>query len=420
MLITRMHLPRRTVLKALGVTVGLPLLDAMIPAATALAKTAAAPQPRMTFVYFPHGAVMDQWTPRTEGPDFELPPILAPLAPFQKQLTVITGCENKAVAGTALHATTPGTWLSCVAPRVGHDPCGGITVDQVAAAKIGCDTPLRSIEVGTEEQGGEGSSDRKYGAAYGKTISFRTPTTPLPMEHDPRRLFQLLVGQSTASAVAVAERSVLDLIRRPAADLGRALGRHDRAMLDDYLLAVREIERRVHSYCPTDPFHAHMGLMFDLIALAYQANLTRVCTYMMAAEVSTRSHLSLGIEADIHSLSHHQNNPQKLARLARVQSFHTRIFASFVRQLARMPDGDGSMLDHSIILYGSNMSNSYLHDHVSLPLALVGGGCGKLTGNQHLRCAERTPLANLHLTLLNRAGVPAGAFADSTGELAPI
>jgi hypothetical protein len=419
MFITKIHLPRRTVLKALGVTVGLPLLDAMIPAATALATTVAAPRPRMTFVYFPHGAVMDQWTPRTEGPDFELPPILAPLAPFQKQLTVVSGCENQAVAGTALHATTPGTWLSCVVPRVGHDPCAGVTVDQVAAEKIGYDTPLRSLEVGTEEQGGEGSWDRKYGAGYGKTISFRTPTTPLPTEHDPHRLFQLLVGQSAALA-AVPERSVLDLVRRPAADLRRGLGRHDRAMLDDYLLGVREIERRVQSYRPTDPFHEHIELMFDLIVLAYQANLTRVATFMMAAEVSTRSHPALGIDADIHSLSHHQNNPEKLARLAQVQAFHTRLFAGFVRRLAQMPDGDGSMLDHSIVLYGSNMGNSYLHDHVSLPLAVVGAGCGKLTGNQHLRCAQRTPLANLHLTLLNRAGIPTASFADSTGELAKI
>jgi hypothetical protein len=349
-----------------------------------------------------------------------LPPILAPLAPFQKQLTVVTGCENKAVAGTALHATTPGTWLSCAVPRAGYDPCGGITVDQIAAEKIGYDTPLRSIEVGTEEQGGEGSWDRKYGAGYGKTISFRTPATPLPMEHDPRRLFQLLIGRSATPAAAATERSVLDLLRRPAADLGRGLGCHDRAKLDDYLLGMRAIERRVQNYRPTDPFHEHIELMFDLIALACQANLTRVVTYMMAAEVSMRSHPSLGIDADIHSLSHHQNNPEKIARLSRVQAFHTRIFASFVQKLARMPDGDGSMLDHSLILYGSNMGNSYLHDHVSLPLAVVGGGCGKLAGNQHLRCPQRTPLANLHLTLLNRAGIPTESFADSSGELTQI
>jgi hypothetical protein len=439
MFISKIHLPRRTVLKALGATVGLPLLDAMIPAATALAQTAAAPKPSMTFVYFPHGAVMDKWTPTKEGADFELPPILAPLAPFQKQLTVLSGLENKSAVATPVHAITPGTWLSCMPPRISHDPFGGITIDQIAAQKIGQETQLPSIEVATEEQGGEGSCDRNYGCSYGKTISFRTPSTPLPMEHNPRKLFQQLFGQGDTAAERVAlnreDQSVLDLVRRDAADLSRSLGARDRALLDDYLSTVREIERRVQKHSqatasdtklPDAPagiptgFDEHIQLMFDLIALAYQANLTRVSTFMMAAEVSNQPYSFMGIPDAFHPLSHHQNNPAKMERLSKVQIYHTQVFAKFVKKLAQMPDGDGSMLDHSLILYGSNMSNSNLHDHFPLPITIVGGGCGRLKGNQHLRYPDRTPIANLHVALLNRAGIPTKAFGDSTGEFSEI
>jgi hypothetical protein len=439
MFISKIHLPRRTVLKALGATVGLPLLDAMIPAATALAQTAAAPKPSMTFVYFPHGAVMDKWTPTKEGADFELPPILAPLAPFRKALTVVSGLENKSAVATPVHAITPGTWLSCMPPRISHDPFGGITIDQIAAQKIGQETQLPSIEVATEEQGGEGSCDRNYGCSYGKTISFRTPSSPLPMEHNPRKLFQQLFVQGDTAAERVAlnreDQSVLDLVRRDAADLSRSLGARDLALLDDYLSTVREIERRVQKHSqatasatklPDAPagiptgFDEHIQLMFDLIALAYQANLTRVSTFMMAAEVSNQPYSFIGIPDAFHPLSHHQNNAAKLERLSKVQIYHTQVFAKFVKKLAQMPDGDGSMLDHSLILYGSNMSNSNLHDHFPLPITIVGGGCGRLKGNQHLRYPDRTPIANLHVALLNKAGIPTKAFGDSTGEFSEI
>jgi hypothetical protein len=384
MFLSKVHLSRRTVLKGLGVSVGLPLLDAMIPAATALARTAAAPKPCMSFVYFPHGAVMDQWTPKKAGADFDLPPILAPLAPFQRQLTVISGLENKSAAASPVHATTPNTWLSCV------HPTSGMTVDQVAAQKIGLHTRLPSIEVGTEEQGEEG------------TIS-------LPLEHDPRKLFRRLFGRG--------DQSVLDAVCRDAADLSRTLGPRDRALLADYLSEVREIERRVHRQ---GAFDERMQLMFDLIALTYQANLARVSTYMMAAEVSNQPYPFIGVPGAFHSLSHHQNNPAKMERLSKVQVCHTELLAKFIDKLARMPDGDGSMLDHSFILYGSNMSNSQLHDHFPLPTAVIGGGCGRLQGNQHLRHADRTPIANLHVALLNKVGIPTGSFGDSTGELAEI
>ncbi len=439
MLIFKKHLSRRTVLRGMGASVALPLLDAMVPAATAIAKTAAAAKPRMAFIYFPHGAVMDKWTPKKEGADFDFPEILAPLAPFQKQLTVVSGLENKSAIAAPVHAITPGTWLSCVPPRISHDPYGGITLDQVVARHIGQDTPLPSLEIATEEQGGEGSCDRNYGCSYGKTISFRDPSTPLPMEYNPRKLFRQLFGQGdTAEERAQLERenvSVIDLVRRDAADLERTLGPRDRATLDDYLATVREIERRVQKLASRDlsgvklpdapagipnRFDEHMGLMYDMLALAFQANLTRVATYMIAAEVSNQPYTFIGISDAFHPLSHHQNNPQKMARLAKVQTYNTQIFANFVKKLAEMPDGEGSMLDHSIILFGSNMSNSNLHDHFPLPSAIVGGGCGKIKGNQHLRYPDRTPIANMHVALMDRAGVPLASFGDSTGALAEI
>jgi Protein of unknown function (DUF1552) len=439
MYITRKHLSRRTVLKGTGAAVALPLLDAMIPAATALAATAAAPRPRMAFIYFPHGAVMDQWTPKKEGADFDLPPIIASLKPFQRQLTVISGLENKAAIAAPVHAITPGTWLSCIPPRISHDPYGGTTIDQIAAKHIGQSTPLPSIEVGTEERGGEGSCDRNYGCSYGKTIAFRDPATPLPMEHNPRKLFQQLFGAGDTAAerdlLAREDRSLLDLVARDAADLKRQLGARDRAMVDDYLATVREIERRVQQLSSRDlsgvslpdapsgipsRFDEQIRLMFDMIALAFQANLTRVATFMMAAEVSNQPYNFIGISDAFHPLSHHANNAQKIERLARVQAWNTGEFARFVKKLQSLPDGEGSMLDNSFILFGSNMSDSNLHNHYPLPTAVLGGGMGRLKGNQHLRYAEKTPLANLHLTLLDRIGVPMEKLGDSSMKFAEV
>lgn len=433
MFITKKHLSRRTLLKGAGYAVSLPLLDAMIPAATALANTAAARKVRVAFVYFPHGAVMDQWTPKKEGPDFDLPPIIEPLKPFQDQLTVISGMENKSAIAAPVHAITPGTWLSCVPPRISHDPYGGITVDQVLAKQIGQDTPLPSLEVSTEERGGEGSCDRNYGCSYGKTISFRDPTTPLPMEHNPRKLFQQLFGAGDTAdervQLARESRSILDLVSREAADLRKSLGARDRASLDNYLTTVREIERRVQQLenrdmstveLPDAPsgipsrFDEHIRLMFDLIALAYQANLTRVVSFMMAAEVSNQPYNFMGVPDAFHPLSHHANNPGKLATLARVQAWNTGEFAKFVAKLKSLPDGEGNMLDNSILVFGSNMSDSNAHNHFPLPMAIVGGGAGRIKGNRHLRYPDKTPIANMHLTILDRLGVPMETFGDST------
>ena len=439
MFITKKHLTRRTVLRGMGASVGLPFLSAMVPAGVALAKTAAAPKPRMAFIYFPHGAVMDKWTPKTEGVLGDLPPILKPLDPYKKYLTVISGLENKSAVAAPVHAITPGTWLSCVPPRISHEPYGGVTIDQIAAKHISQETSLPSLEIGTEEQGGEGSCDRNYGCSYGKTISFRDPSTPLPMEHNPRKLFQQLFGAGdTVEERALLSKesvSVIDLVRADAQDLSKTLGAADRATLDDYLGTVREIERRVQKIASRDlsavklpdapagipsNFDEHMALMFDMMALAFQANLTRVVSFMMAAEVSNQPYNFIGISDAFHPLSHHQNNPQKLDRLAKVQTYHTQVLAKFIKKMSETPDGEGTMLDNSIVLFGSNMSNSNLHDHFPLPTAILGGGCGKVKGNQHLRYPDRTPIANMHVALLNRVGINTEKFGDSTGQFTEI
>jgi hypothetical protein len=433
MLISKIHLPRRTVLKALGATVGLPLLDAMIPAGTALARTAAVARPYMGFIYFPHGAVMDQWTPRNDGVGPDLPPILAPLACVRQQLTIVSGLENKSASAPPVHAITPATWLSCTAPQVGTNAGAGVTIDQLAASKLSQDTRCASIQVATEAQGGEGSSDATYGSTYAKTISIKAPSTPLPMEHDPRKVFRQLFGPEEVTddpnghAVFTRRGSVLDLVRQDAADLSRRLGARDQAVLEDYFANLRGIERRVQAYTPSlsrasqygppTPFNDRMQLMFDLIALAYEANVTRVASFMMAAEVSNQPYDFIGVPDSFHALSHHGNSAAKLDKLAQVQAYNTAMFAKFVNKLATTRDGEGSILDHSLIVYGSNMSDSNIHDHSDLPLALVGGACGRLTGNRHVRCPEHAPLANLHVALLNKVGIPTATFADSTGEL---
>jgi hypothetical protein len=436
MFLTGKHLSRRTVLRGVGATIALPLLDAMVPAGIARAATPKAPH--LAFVYFPHGAIMSKWTPAAEGKAFEMPQLLAPLAAYKDKLTIVSGLENKHASGPT-HAITPGTWLSGVSPRISHDPYGGVTADQIAAQHIGQDTALPSLEVSTEEAVGGGACDRNYGCSYGATIAFRTPTTPLPMEFNPRKLFQRLFGQGDTpeerKLLAAQYSSVLDVITQKAGALKKSVGPSDRVMLDDYLESVREIERRVqkmeandlsHIKLPDAPvgiptsFDEQINLMFDTVALAWQANLTRIATFMMAAEVSNMTYNHINVPDAFHALSHHQNNGPKLERLARVQTYHTQAFARFVKKLAEMPDGDGSMLDHSILVYGSNMSNSNAHDHFPLPMALIGGGNGKLKGGQHLRYPDRTPVANLMLTVLNRAGVPLESLGDSTGAFSEV
>jgi hypothetical protein len=437
MLITKKHLDRRTFLRGMGATVALPLLDAMIPARTALEATAARPVTRVAFVYFPHGAIMHAWTPATEGRYVELGRILEPLTPFAHRLTVVSGLENRHAYGP-VHAITPGTWLSGASPRDCGEAGRGTTADQIAADHLGRDTLLPSIEVATEEpkEIGTGAWEGNCGKGYGATISFRAASVPLTMEVSPRLVFDRLFARGAAAGGRTAHRrigtSVLDLVAADAADLPRRLGPRDRATLREYLDTIRDIEQRVERVeaprrsSPESPAEAERSfterqtLMFDMIALAFRADITRVASCMMAAETSTMTYGHIGVPDPFHLLSHHQNDPAKIDALVRIQQHHTRAFAGFVRTLAELPDGDGSILDRSLILYGSNMSDSHAHDHFPLPLAVVGGGCGALGGGRHLRCPDRTPLSNLLLALLHRAGVPVASLGDSTGECGGI
>ncbi|HTW63373.1 MAG TPA: DUF1552 domain-containing protein [Bryobacteraceae bacterium] len=436
MFISKKHLSRRAVLQGMGVTIGLPLLEAMIPAATAQSKTAAKPAPRMGFIYVPHGSVLDRWSPKTTGKDFQLLQILKPLEPYKSHLTIVSGLRNKAAESPAPHAITSGTWLGCVHPAPQQSPLAGTSTDQIAAKHIGQDTPFPSLELSTETGT---TCDPTFGCGFGNTISFRTPTQPLPMEYNPRKVFYQLFGQgdtTTERAAIVGEtKSILDSVLGDAASLQQQLGPRDRAMVGSYLDSLREIERRIQTVeksnlsridvpdapvgVPND-FKEHVSLMFDLLAIAYQANLTRVFSFMMNKEVSMRTFNAIGVSDAFHPLSHHGNNPANLDRLSKVFAYHTDLLSAFIKKLATTPDGDGSLLDHSIILYGSNMSNSNLHNHDPLPSAVLGLGYGKIKGGQHLKYPQDTPLANLMLTLLERAGVPIDHIGDSNALMTEV
>jgi hypothetical protein len=448
MFITKKHLSRRTFLRAGSASIGLPLLSAMVPAATALTQTAAAAKPRLGFFYLPHGAIMantrygaemNRWTPERAGRDFDLKPILEPFAPHQKYLTVVSGLGNRTAESPSVHAIFPGTWLTCVAPPRSQTPNGGVSIDQIAARHIGQETPLPSLELATEERGGSGGCDGTYGCSYSRTISFRTPTTPLPMEADPSKVFEKIFGRGNSDAerneIASDFSSVLDLVTTEAKDLERSLGAEDRVMLNDYLDSVRELERRIQLLGARDlsnvdlpevpvaspAFDERLRLMFDLLAVAYQTNMTRIATFMMVSEVSNMSYAHIGVPDAFHPLSHHADNKNSMEKLTQVQRYHSEVFAGFLAKLATIPDGDaGSMLDSSIFLYGSNMSNSNQHDSFPLPTLVVGGGSGSIKGNQHVRVPDRTPIANLHYTLMLRAGVPVDKVGDSTADISEV
>jgi Protein of unknown function (DUF1552) len=436
MFISNRYLDRRTFLRGMGATVALPLLDAMIPARALRASTASKPAPRLAFVYFPHGAIMDEWAPATAGRDLALGRILAPLGPYRNRLTVVSGLENRHAYGP-VHAITPGTWLSGRSPRKSGDVMDGATADQMAADHLGQDVPLPSIVVATEEprKVAAGIWEGEYDEGHSTTISFRRAKVPVAMEFRPRAVFDTLFQSGTTvdarEVRTAASTSVLDRVAGDVASLRRRLGRADRAVLGEYLATIRDVERRVDKVRLgsesvggqaeiADQFKGRMALMFDMIALAFRADVTRVASIMMAAETSAMTYDHLGVPDSFHLLSHHQNDPEKIEKLVRIQAFHTRTVAAFVRTLAELPDGDGSILDRSLILFGSNMSNSHAHDHFPLPLAVIGGGCGTLRGGQHLRYPDHTPMSNLLLTILHRAGVPVQSVGDSTRECAEL
>ena len=438
MFISKKHLPRRTFLRGVGVTLALPLLDSMVPAQTILKKTAAKGSPRLGFVYIPHGMIMDRWTPATEGKGFEFTPILKPLEPFKDKVNVISGLGHRAADSTAVHSLSPTTWLSGVRPKPtqGLDAFAGVTADQIAAAHIGQDTVLPSLELATEDHSGLiGACDRDYGCIYMNTLSWRTPTTPQPMEINPRKVFERMFGQGGSTAERAAhtqeERSILDAITQQASELQRTLGPQDRSTMNDYLENVREIERRIqkggeetgNTDLPEAPagipfnFEQHITLMYDLLALAYQSNVTRVASFMVAREVSNRTYPQIGVPDGHHATSHHQNKPEKIEKLVKIQHYHLSLFAKFLEKLQATQDGDGTLLDHSILLYGSNMSNSNAHNHFPLPNLVVGGGAGNLEGHRHLKFPDHTPMSNLLLAMLDKAGVHQDALGDSTGAL---
>jgi hypothetical protein len=447
MFITKKHLSRRAVLKAAGVSLSLPLLDAMIPAATALAQTAAKPKLRAGFFYIPHGAIMwntpygkdmDHWTPRGAGADFELSPILKPLESYKRYVTSFGNLENKLPQGS-VHTIVPGTWLSDVKPdQKATGAHMAQTIDQMIAAKFGGDTVLPSLEVASETT--TQSAACGTGACYySSTLSFRNATTPLPMEFNPRKVFVQLFGAGDTAeerAMLVHRRaSVLDLISSRADELKRTLGPADQRVFDGYLESVRETERRVAKAADRDltgidlpaapigelpSFDDQVKLMFDLIHLAYQANVTRVASYIMVAEGTNRTYNHIGVPDAFHPLSHHANNKDRIEKLIKVQTYHVQRFADFLDKLAKTPDGDGSLLDHSLLLYGSNMSNSDRHNNYPLPTLLVGGANGQLKGGQHVELPEYTTFSNLHLTVVNKAGLDVKSVGDSTGVIAGV
>lgn len=436
MFISKKHLSRRTLLRGMGTSVALPLLDAMVPAATALAQTAATIQPRLGFVYFPHGAVMERWMPAATGTDFEVSEILSPAAKYKDKMTIVSGLRNKPAESSDPHGIVVGTWLRCVNPADHSDPAKGVTADQIAAQQIGQGTTFPSIEVGTPSGG---PCAPGFSCSFGSSIAFKTPDLGLPIENNPRKLFFQLFGQgdNAAERAAIVDEtgSILDSVLGDAHKLQKTLGAEDTAKVDNYLESVREIERRVQMMKSQDltgvdippapvgipsSYEDHLAILFDLIALAYQINLTNVASFLMEKEVSMRTFGNLGITEAFHPLSHHGDDPEKKARLARIQNFHTQVFTGFLDKLAGMEEGDGSVLDNSIILFGSNMSNSDKHNQDPLPSAVFGLGGGTIRGGQHLKYPQDTPHANLLLTLLRRGGVAADGFGDATGELSEV
>jgi hypothetical protein len=395
MFIAKKYLPRRTFLRGVGVTLALPLLESMVPAQTILKKTAAKGSTRLGFVYIPHGAIMDKWTPATEGKGFEFTPILKPLEPYQEYVNVISGLGHRAADSTAVHSLSPTTWLSGVRPKPtqGVDAFAGVTADQIAAQRIGQDTMLPSLELATEDHSGLiGACDRDYGCIYMNTLSWRTPTTPQPMEINPRKVFERMFGQGGGTAERVEhtqeERSILDAITQQASDLQRTLGAQDRSTMNDYLENVREIERRIqkggeeqgNTDLPDAPagipfnFEQHINLMYDLLVLAYRANVTRVASFMVAREVSNRTYPQIGVPDGHHATSHHQNKPDKIEKLVKIQSYHLTLFARFLEKLKTTQDGTAYSGDRGRRQAGRSSASEVPRSHADVEPAAGDSG----------------------------------------------
>jgi hypothetical protein len=437
MFITKMSLPRRTFLQGVGAAIGLPFLEAMIPAF----KASAASQPVRRFgaIYVPHGKMMKEWTPTTVGANFEFPTILKPLEPFRSQLTVVSSLSGPPIVANGGHAVAPSGYLSGHSPKQteGEDIFAATTIDQVIAKAIGQDTPLPSLELATEDFSTSlGACDTGYSCVYMNTISWAGPTSPLPMETNPRAAFERLFGKPGSPARRLARlqenRSILDSVSESVGRLRQTLGGRDQARLNDYLENVREIERRIQRaeksaasdvtlpeapIGPPEAYPDHVAMLFDLVHVAFQADLTRVFTFMMARDVSSRTFPQIGVPDPHHALSHESNrgnDPGKVVKFTKVNTYMVNMFADFVTKLAATTDGAGSLLDQSVVLYGSGMSNGNLHSHAPLPIAVLGGNACGVKGNRHITNPDLTPIENLHVSLAQRAGVEIETFGRST------
>ena len=436
MMITKKAIPRRTVLRGLGVTMALPLLDGMVPALSALAQTPAGPRQRFGFIYVPHGSIMREWTPAQEGRGFEFPTILQPLEPFRDQMTVLTNLSNYGENG---HSVSSAMWLSGTFPAKGTNLRLGTTIDQIIAKEIGRESTFPSMEFATEDHSSHlGSCAGDFLCSYMSTISWASATQPLPMEINPRVVFERMFGGDRATPEERRKRlaknaSILDAVRDSANDLKAQLGPRDRVRLGEYLENVHEIERRLvqaerqrqqsgieASFTPVgipEDWEEHVTLQFDLMALALQGDLSRVISFMVSRELSTLSYPQIGVADGHHPVSHNNNIPEQVAKKIKVDIYHLGLFARFLDKLKATPDGDGNLLDHSLFLYGSGMTNGNAHDHENLPTLLVGGGAGKHAGNRHLRMSKSTPLSNLMISLADMAGIGVEKFGQSDGAI---
>jgi hypothetical protein len=439
MIVTKKAISRRTVLRGIGATVALPLLDAMMPA---LVNGAATPVRRLGVVYHPNGVIYDQWLPTGVGTDFKLSPTLAGLQPFRDKLIVVTGLySDQAEAlgdGGGDHSRASGTYLTGVHVKKSDSALeNGISMDQIAAKAFERDTQLSSLQLTSDDNSIVGSCDLGYSCAYSSTLSWLTPTLPLMAENNPRVLFERMFGSSDSTDPRVRvsrlrqDRSLLDSVNDRVNQLQQKLGRDDNRKVNDYLASLRDVERRIQKAeeqsakeLPDvaqpagipDNFEQHVRLLYDLQLLAYQSDLTRVITFMYGREQTGRPYPQIGVPEPHHPVTHHQNDPAKMEKCAKIQRHHIALFAEYLEKLRNTPDGDGSLLDHVILLYGAGISNSDRHTHGPLPTLLVGGGAGALKGGRHLVYPEHTPLTNLQLTLLNKLGVPAEKLGDSNGQ----
>jgi Protein of unknown function (DUF1552) len=446
MIVTGRHLPRRTFLKGLGAAVALPMLDAMTPAFGKTAVRSTTPT-RLSFVYIPNGVTLNQWTPAGAGRGFEFSRILKPLEPFRDRTMVLSGLAqqngNALGDGPGDHARAAACYLTGVHPKktAGADIQNGVSVDQIAAAHIGTETRFPSLELGCDESRTVGNCDSGYSCAYTNSVSWRSPSSPMPPETNPRLAFERLFGgldagldPGTRARRRRQRRSILDLVADRTNSLVSTLGPSDRRKMDEYLTSIREIERRIQlaeqdtrevtpdfempSGVPVT-FAEYATLMYDIQAVAFQADLTRVSTLMIGREGSLRTYPEIGVPDPHHPLTHHQNNAEWIEKITKVNTFHMELFAKFVGKLRSMPEGDGTVLDHSIIVYGSGISDGNEHTHEDLPVLLVGGG-GSLQGNRHVVYEPNTPMTNLYLTLLDRVGVRQESIGDSTGQIAHL